>query len=122
MSPSPRLPSTILLASAFVLAALIVVQMGRAGRGAAGGGAGPHSPDAALAALPFPSAEGISRIGDYTVMTFNAGSDEALAVLDGRAEDIYFYRVKNSNQFEFLGRDSLSGLFATAKKLGPGKK
>lgn len=106
-----------LLASAFVIAALIVVQAGRMARTS-----GPNSPDAAIAATPFPLADGVSRVGDYTIMTFNAGSDDVLAVLDGRGEELFLYRVKSLNQFEFLGRESLPNVFATAKKLGPGRK
>jgi hypothetical protein len=64
----------------------------------------------------------VSRVGDYTIMSFDAGNDDALAVLDGRGEQIYFYRIKNLNEFEFLGRDNLPNLFNTARRLGPGRK
>jgi hypothetical protein len=107
-------PSTLLWASAFVLAGLIVVQLGRINdrRGVA------------LAELPagLMGADGVSRVGDYTVMTFNAGNDDVLAVLDGRGEELFTYRVKNLNQFEFLGREKLPEMFTTGRKLGPGRK
>ena len=111
--PRAALPAPALWASAFVLAALVVVQLGRSG--------GPSN--RALADLPVNlPADTVSRVGDYTVLTFNAGSDDILAVLDGRGEELFFYRVKGLTQFEFLGRDKLADLFATAKRLGPGRK
>ena len=106
----PRILSTsaLLWASAFVLAAMIVVQLGKiGGRGSV-----------ALAELP--AGDVVSRVGDYTVLTFNGGNDDVLAVLDGRAEEIFTYRVKNLNQFEFLGRDKLADLFTAARRAGGG--
>jgi hypothetical protein len=117
--------AAILWASALILAALLMVQIGRSrepvtsrspeatlalamqglGRGPGGGGGG-----------------GVARAGDYTMMTFDAGNDEAVAVLDGRAEEVYFYRIKNLSEFEFLGRENLPALFNTAKRIGPGRK
>lgn len=109
-------PSALLWASAFVIGALIVVQLGRMAEPRGG-------PGAALAALPMGmGAESVSRVGDYTVMTFNAGSDDVLAILDGRGEELFTYRVKNLNQFEFLGREKLPEMFTTARRLGPGRK
>jgi hypothetical protein len=113
--PTPS-PTALLWASAFVLAGLIVVQLGRSDTATGGRGSGA----ALAAAMSMP--DGVSRVGDYTAMTFNAGSDEVLAVLDGRGEELFLYRVKNMNDFEFLGRDSLPSVFATARKIGPGKK
>jgi hypothetical protein len=116
LTPTPTRfnPSALLWASAFVLAGLTVVQLGKIHdrRGAA------------LAELPvgMMGAEGVSRVGDYTVMTFNAGNDDVLAVLDGRGEELFTYRVKNLNQFEFLGREKLPELFTTGRRLGPGRK
>lgn len=101
-----------LWASAFVLAGLIVMQLGRADH---------RAPDAALA-MPMMGMGDVSRIGDYTVLTFNGGSDDVLAVLDSRGEELFLYRVRNMNQFEFVGREDLATFFAAAKRLGPGKK
>ena len=117
LPPLSPLPRAILLGSALVIAALIVVQLGRL--------SGRHAPGAALAALPvglMAGAESVSRVGDYTVLTFNSGSDDVLAVLDGRGEELFTYRVKNLKEFEFLGRERLPELFATGRRLGPGRK
>ncbi len=107
----------ILTASALILAALVLVQLGKL--------SGRQQPGAALAELPaalMAGAEGVSRVGDYTILTFNAGNDDVLAVLDGRGEELFTYRVKNLKEFEFLGREKLPELFATGRRLGPGRK
>jgi hypothetical protein len=117
MSHSRPATSALLWASAFVLAGLIVVQLGRT-RGPVSDGFTP----AALAAAAASPDGVVSRVGEYTVMTFNAGNDDVLAILDGRAEELFLYRVRNMTEFEFIGRDNLPGLFATARKLGPGRK
>jgi hypothetical protein len=115
-------PSAMLWASAFVLAGLIVVQLGRSP--APVGGAGMGGLDAVVsAAMAAPMADGsVSRVGDYTVMTFSTGNDDVLAILDSRAEEMFLYRVRSMSEFEFLGRDNLPNLFATARRLGPGRK
>ncbi len=121
-SPGPRNslhPSALLWASAFVLAGLILFQLGRS-RAPVGG----RTPETALAAaMTMTMGDGsVSRVGDYTVMTFNAGNDDVLAVLDGRAEELFLYRVRNMTEFELIGRENLPNLFATGRKLGPGRK
>lgn len=103
-----------LWASALVLCGLIIVQLGKVPPS--------RAPGVALAELPLGAMGEVSRVGDYTLLTFNAGSDDVLAVLDGRNEELYFYRVKNQTQLDFVGRENLTQLFANAKKLGPGKK
>ncbi len=114
---TPR-PSPLLWASAAIIAALIIVQLGKLADG--GGRSGPG---VALAALPMGmGAESVSRVGDYTVLTFNAGNDDVLAILDGRGEELFTYRVKNLREFEFLGRERLPELFATSRRIGPGRK
>jgi hypothetical protein len=117
-SSSRLSPSALLWASAFIIAALIVVQLGKLSD------AGPRSgPGVALASLPMGlGSESVSRVGDYTVMTFNAGNDDVLAVLDGRGEELFTYRIKNLKEFEFLGREKLPEVFATSRRLGPGRK
>lgn len=107
------LASALLWCSAFVLIGLIIVQAGRAA-------SSPHAADAALAEMSY--SDVVSRVGDHTVMTFNAGSDDVLAVLDGRGEAMYYYRVLNMRTFEFLGRDDLKTMFTTAKRIGPGRR
>lgn len=89
-----------------------------------------HAPLAANAASPAPTvimpaaftSDVAARVGDYSVLTFNAGSDDVLAVLDSRGEELFFYRVKNLTQVEFLGREHLPTLFATGRRVGPGRK
>lgn len=110
----PEPASAWLWASAFVLVGLIIVQLGRmpASRG----------PGVALAEFAAPAMGEVSRVGDYTLLTFNAGNDDVLAVMDGRNEELFFYRVKNQTQLEFVARENLNQLFANAKKLGPGRK
>ncbi len=119
-TPTQRFsPSAVLWASALVIGALIVVQIGRMAEGRGGAGVAIAELPMGLAGMP---AESVSRVGDYTVMTFNAGNDDVLAILDGRGEELFTYRVKNLNQFEFLGREKLPDLFGTARRIGPGKK
>ena len=106
------LPGALLWASAFVLVGLIIVQ---AGKVAAHG----RARDAAMAeAAAF---DLVARIGDFTALTINSGSDDVLVVLDSRGEDIYTYRVTNNQrQFEFLGREDLKTVFATSRRIGSG--
>ncbi len=103
-----------LWASAAVLLGLIIVQLGKAPPA--------RSPSVAHAELALAAMGEVSRVGDFTLLTFNAGSDDVLAVLDGRNEELYFYRVRNQTQLDFISRENLNQLFASAKKLGPGRK
>jgi hypothetical protein len=98
--------SAALWGSAFVLLALIVAQVSRlpSGRG------GPTG--VAMAA----AMGDVARAGDYTVLTFNGGNDDVLAVLDGRGEELFLYRVKPVNQLEFISRDRLPDLFAAVRR------
>ena len=111
--------NALLWASALVIGALIVVQIGRMAEVRGGAGVAIAELPMGLGGMP---AESVSRVGDYTVMTFNAGNDDVLGILDGRGEELFTYRVKNLNQFEFLGREKLPELFGTARRIGPGKK
>ncbi|HMN42619.1 MAG TPA: hypothetical protein PKE29_17395 [Phycisphaerales bacterium] len=123
-SSQPRLsPAALLWASAFVLTGLLLVQLGRS-KAPVGGPSPEASLAAAMQAFDGAGAGGgsVSRVGDYTIMAFDAGNDDALAVLDGRGEQMFFYRIKNLNEFEFLGRENLPTLFNTARRLGPGRK
>lgn len=101
-----------LWASAVVLVGLIIVQLGKVPPA--------QAPGVALAEVS--NMGEVSRVGDYTLLTFNAGNDDVLAVLDGRNEELYFYRVKNQTQLDFVARENLNQLFANAKRLGPGRK
>jgi hypothetical protein len=95
-----------LWASALVIAALIVVQLGKYTQG---------SPNAARADV-------VTRVQDYTALTFNAGNDDVLLVLDGRGEQLFMYRVKNQNTVEFIDKLMLPEVFETTKRLGAGRK
>lgn len=112
-NPRLDLGALCLWASACVLIGLIIVQAGRVAQSA-------RSRDAAVASTAY--ADVVARVGDYTTLTFNAGSDDVLAVLDGRGEELYFYRVRNQREFEFLGRENLRTLFSTARRIGSGRK
>jgi hypothetical protein len=122
-----------LWASAFVLAALVVLQAGRLAGGVAGvprvaGGAAAERGPAAVPgvigalfesrALALPARDVVSQVGPYTVLTFDGGNEDILLVLDSRAEDLYSYRVVNQNRLDLLGRESLSEMFASARLAG----
>lgn len=122
-----------LWASAFVLAALVVLQAGRLAGGVAGGprdagaAAAEHGPAAASdvigalfesRAIALPTRDVVSQVGPYTVLTFDGGNEDILLVLDSRAEDLYSYRVVNQNRLDLLGRESLSEMFASARLAG----
>ncbi|MBX3405170.1 MAG: hypothetical protein KF869_00275 [Phycisphaeraceae bacterium] len=113
-NPSQRvsLATAGLWASAFVLAALVVVQAGRL------------ASDRAWGPLGGAVARGdvVSRVGDYTTLTFNSGSDDVLAVLDGRGEQLFAYRIQNQNRLELLGVYDVKDLFAIGKRIGTGRR
>lgn len=105
-SPRFELSTAALWASAFILAAMVIVQAGR---------------------LVWPlgssaKADLVASIGDYTALTFNSGNDDVLAVLDGRGEQLYAYRVQNQNRLELLRAYSVKELFETGRRLGAGRK
>lgn len=86
-----------LCASAFVLAALIVLQLG-AGRGTPA------------------SASTVAAVGDITALTASITTDEeTLCVLDARAEKLLVYRVQNRNRLELQHVLDLPQAFAEAK-------
>lgn len=45
----------------------------------------------------------VAKVGDQTLLTFNAGSDDVLAILDSRSEQILTYRVRNQTNLELIG-------------------
>ncbi|HPO92861.1 MAG TPA: hypothetical protein PL072_05245 [Phycisphaerales bacterium] len=121
-----RSPRAWLWASAFVLAALLLMQINsltsaggrpdlgqRAGASAAGFTFDPTFASAALAG-------DVARVGDQTMLTFNAGDDDVLAVVDSRAEQMLVYRIRNRTSFELLGVYSLPELFVTGQRVGSG--
>lgn len=103
----------LLWASALVLTGLIVAQLGRIAQS-------PAAPDAAFA-LPLP-ADVVTNVGDYTMMSFNAGSDDVLVVMDSRGEQLFAYRVANQRELQLLTRESLADVFAHARAMGSGRK
>lgn len=113
-----------LWASAFVLGALVILQAGRV--------FSPSSPSTvvrpdAIASL-FESramasggaADLVSTVGPYSIMTFDGGSEDIIVVLDNRAEEMYSYKVQNQKSLEFLGRESIKEIFASARLAGSG--
>ena len=95
-----------LWASAFILSAMIVVQAGRL--------VWPMGAEA--------RADLVASSGDHTVLTFNSGNDDALAVLDGRGEQLYAYRILNQNRLELLRAYDVRALFESGRRLGAGRK
>jgi len=94
-----------LWASAAVIFAMILVQASR------------------LPALaPEARADMVSQSGQYTILTFNGGNEDIVAVLDGRGEELFLYQVRNRNRFEFIGRQDLRVLFTNARGGGTGRK
>ncbi len=104
MTRSRTTPVAVLWASAFVIAALTIVQAGR---------------------LPGQSAyaETVSDLGDYTVLTARTGKgpddrpNEALWVIDNRERVLIVYEMEDAQRGIFIVRDggSLQNLFRTAR-------
>jgi hypothetical protein len=91
-----RLSGAGLWASAMVIAALIIVQAGRMG--------------------PEPArADVVSTVAGTTALTFESQSEDLLAVVDGRQEMLFVYRVQNKNALELLRSYNLPELFAEAR-------
>lgn len=96
--------STFMWASAFVLAALIVVQAGRMGESQA-------------------RADLVSSVGGVTALTVaGAASEDLLMVIDGRSEELFVYRVENQNNLELYRRYSLPRMFTDARGQGPSRR
>lgn len=119
-SPSGPVPAAIsrgrlaLTASAFILAALLLIQLANLG---ARGRAPWHNPASLAHADLVTTAFG----GEQTMLTFNSGgSDDVLVVLDSRAEQMLTYRVKNQSAIELIHVYSLPELFATGQRMGSG--
>lgn len=92
--------------SAFILAALVIVQAGRVGP----------------SLLASARGDVVSRVGDYTILTTAAQSSEDLAVvLDGRGEQLFIYRIVNQKQLELVRRYEVGAMFATGQRIGPGR-
>lgn len=92
-------PIAALWAGAAVLTALIIVQAGR----------GVEGLDAAA------QAEMVSEVGDFTMMTTDAGNEEIVLVLDARSEDLSIYRVDQQTTLELYQRVNLQRIFGDAR-------
>ena len=96
-----RFSQAALWASACVIAALIIVQAGRMG--------------------PEPArADVVSSVGGMTALTFESQSEDLLAVIDGRSENLFVYRVENKNSLDLLRSYSLPTVFAEARSRAGG--
>lgn len=65
-------------------------------------------------------ADVVAKVGDQTLLTFNGGSDDILALLDSRSEQILTYRVRNQTNLELIGVYNLPELFIAGQRLGTG--
>lgn len=100
-----------LLASALVLAGLLVSHLGGVW------GAAPAWGDL------------VAQRGDFVALTVDGGTDDVLVVLDQRAESLMVYHVANQQSLVFKGRQDLRELFYQARRVtvggmggGPGAK
>ncbi len=96
-----------LWASLFVIAALVIVQLG-GGR-------------SLLGPAGEARADLVTSVDDFTALTFYGGSNEdILVVMDGRGENLFVYRVQNQRTVEFLDRLGLPEVFETSRRIGAG--
>ncbi len=104
MKRENSLNMNVLWASAVLLAALVVMQLGRGG------------------SVPFEQqalAEMVASVGDYSIMTTDGGNEELLFVLDNRNEQMMVYKVDQQKTMSLLAREELNNVFAAARsKLG----
>lgn len=91
-----------LWASAFVVMALIIVQ------------AGTVSPASAQADM-------VSKAGEYTVLSTNAGSEDIIIVLDNRAEELMAYKIVNQSSIQLLQKTSLPETFIRGRAGAQGR-
>jgi hypothetical protein len=95
--------TSLLWASAFILAGLIVLQAGRSGGEA--------------------RADLVASVGGMTALTVaGASSEDLLLVIDGRAEELFVYRVENQQNVELQRRYNLPRMFNDARGQGPGRR
>jgi hypothetical protein len=93
---SGRVSGAALWASALMIAALIIVQAGRMG--------------------PEPArADVVSTVAGTTALTFEAQSEDLLAIVDGRQEMLFVYRVQNKTALELVRSYNLPELFTEAR-------
>jgi hypothetical protein len=91
--------------SAFILAGLLIVQSGKLASGY----------------LAQARADVVSRVADYTTLTFtNQSSEDLLMVVDGRGEQVFVYQIVRQKQLSLVKRYDLPALFATGQRIGAG--
>ena len=101
---SSRLASTsVLWASAFVLAALLIMQAGKG------------TPAVAFADV-------VNQGNEFGMLSVVNGSDDILVVLDQRSEDLLVYSVVGTSSLDFKGRQSLKEIFFNARQGAGGGK
>jgi len=100
-----------LTASAAVLVALILVQLGRS----SWRGSPTSAHEAAIAGMM--AGDMVSRVGEYSIMSFESGSEDIVVVLDGHSESLFAYRIRNQRILEFLQRENLADIFLRVKTL-----
>lgn len=57
----------------------------------------------------------VASVGEYTVLTTEIGNDDAVMVLDGRAEEVLVYRADNQQIMQVSQRMNLPRTFAEAR-------
>jgi len=103
-----RAVRTLLLGTALVASALLVVQAAARVPQLGGGGSGSR-------------AGMVSQSGPYTVMSSDAGNEDIVAVLDNRNEQLMVYKVENSQSLQLYQKLALPRLFMDAKARAAGK-
>jgi len=94
-------PNIALLASAFVLAGLILLAAGAFDRPA--------------------KADLVSSISDVTALTVESQNEDVLLVIDSRSEHLLAYKVQNQNSLQLYGTYNLPRLFADARSRASGR-
>jgi len=94
-----RIAKVFLLASAFVVGALLIVQAGR---------------------IEPASAEMVTQSSEYVSLTTNGGTSELALVIDKRTEELSVYRVEALSTIELYQRIDLPRVFADARARSEG--
>ncbi len=108
MDARGRMTDGALLAAAFVLAGMVLVQAG-------GRGGDPGVDLSVLDPARHAQAGLVSEVGGFTIMTAAAGNEEVLVVLDNRREELFVYKSDSTGALELFQREGLARLFNDAK-------
>jgi hypothetical protein len=90
-------PSSVLWASAFVIAAMILVVAGRGGGLEARG-------------------EMVSRVGEYTLLSTDGGNEDVIVVLDSRSEELMVYKIVRQRSVDLMQKINLKETFSDARR------